>query len=160
MFSNLWAPVPVIETLPNVRGGGRVVNLPAMLLEVGRISGKQLLLLCWKLPWRKGILMSCLGRSGLAVNMGETESLKRGTLALDLRPVNQLPGLFLSSPMSLYFMVLACPHPFFKVLFLPSSHVNIIFQLVSALREGGQLLFLPASVCFLLKSTVSPGFFL
>lgn len=31
---------------------------------------------------------------------GETEPLKSGTLALDLRSVNQLLGLFLSSPMS------------------------------------------------------------
>lgn len=40
---------------------------------------------------------------------GETEPLKSGTLALDLRSVSQLSGLFLSSPTSSYFMVLACP---------------------------------------------------
>jgi len=51
LFSNLWAPVPVIEMiLLNVRGGGYIDNLPAMLLEVDRISGKWLLLSPWKLP--------------------------------------------------------------------------------------------------------------
>lgn len=34
LFSNLWAPVPVTETLLNARGGGHIDNLPAVLLEV------------------------------------------------------------------------------------------------------------------------------
>lgn len=39
------------------------------------------------------------------------------------------------------------------VSFLPSSHGNIILQLVSILlKEGGHLVFLPASLCFLLKT--------
>jgi len=39
---------------------------------------------------------------------GETEPIKSGTLALDLRYVNQLPRVYLSFPMSTYFIVLAC----------------------------------------------------
>lgn len=85
LFYNPWDPVPPIEIFfLKVRCGRHVDNLPLVFVEVDEIPRKQLLLLCWKLPWWKDTLVMelthpSLGRSGLAVNMGKL-SLWRLTL--------------------------------------------------------------------------------
>lgn len=107
----------------------------------------------------KGHPSELFGEVRACCEHGETESLKSGTLALGLRSVNQLPGLFLSSPTPSYFMVLACPPSPLKSLIptlFPCQH-NFAICFCPPGGEGSFSLLLRQ--CAFCLNLLQPGFF-
>lgn len=116
-----------------------------MFLRLSRISGKWLLLLeAILVKWHSGELF---GETEACCECEETESLKSGMSGLGpevcksaSRVVPELSYVFILHGVNM------SPIPSL-VSFLPSSYINIILQLISTLlKEGGQLVFPPASV--------------
>lgn len=156
LFSNLWAPVPVSETLLKVRWW-HLDKLWALFLKLCRISGKGLLLEVILVKWHPCEL--CV-ETKACCDLEETESLQSGISGLGPEVCKSASSVV--SELSHAFIlhgVNMSPIPSL-VSFLPSYHVTIILQLVFYPPGGGGQLVSPiASLCFLLKTFCPLDFF-
>lgn len=153
---NLWAPVPVSETLLKVRWW-HLDKLWALFLKLCRISGKGLLLEVILVKWHPCEL--CV-ETKACCDLEETESLQSSISGLGPEVCKSASSVVsgLSHAFILHGVNMS-PIPSL-VSFLPSYHVTIILQLVFYPPGGGGQLVSPiASLCFLLKTFCPLDFF-
>lgn len=121
-------------------------TLRDVFLKLSRISGKWLLLEAVLVKWHPSELF---GETKAYCELEKFSPSRVAFLPLDLRVVSELSYVFVLHGVNMSLIPSL-------VSFLP-SHVNIILQLVSTLlKERGRLVFLPASLCFLLKNFLPP----